>query len=88
MTGKKNIILKGSYYSIDEAALVFLDENIKKVLIPWNVNLQASSLQSILVKAMKARPELKVTILCLLPQGHMRAHFNSLPGSQPLLVSN
>ncbi|MDH3329463.1 MAG: glycosyltransferase family 2 protein [Desulfobulbaceae bacterium] len=77
-TGKKDIVLDDCYYSLLEVEKLLQEEGIKRILIPWTVNLQASNLQSTLVKTMKIRsdlhvdylvppPFLKDALLCQLP---------------------
>ncbi len=60
ITGKKDIQLPYKFKQISEASTIFEDPDIKSIIIPWTVNLQATPLQRVLISAMRKRPELKV----------------------------
>jgi GT2 family glycosyltransferase len=65
VTGKKAITLTGVTKSVNELNSVFLDPNIKRILISCTINTQACNMQSQLVKAMKQRSDLEVFYLYL-----------------------
>lgn len=66
--GKKAIHLAHNSPSLSEIETVFADPAIKNIIIPWTVNLQATSLLHSLVMAMRKRPELKVFYITPPPQ--------------------
>jgi GT2 family glycosyltransferase len=61
--GKRNIALDECYFSLPQVEDFLQKEQNRRILIPWTVNLQATDLQRILVKVMKARPDLQVDYL-------------------------
>lgn len=63
--GKKAIELSpmASHRDLPLADLPFMDPAIKRVLIPWCVNLYDTGLQEILVRAVRERPELEIDFL-------------------------
>ncbi|MBF0241426.1 MAG: glycosyltransferase family 2 protein [Desulfamplus sp.] len=63
--GKKSINLPAmlSHIKQNEPELPFMDKSIKKILIPWTVNMVATGLQEILVKIMMKRPDLQIDFL-------------------------
>lgn len=66
--GKKNIQLPYKTPTLSEIGTVFSDPDINTIIIPWTVNLQATSLLHSLVIAMRKRPELKVFYIAPPPQ--------------------
>jgi len=66
--GKKNIQLPYQSPALSEIGAVFSDPSINTIIIPWTVNLQATSLLQTLVIAMRKRPELKVFYIVPPPQ--------------------
>ncbi len=58
--GKKAIQLPYKFEKIAAISRVLSDPLIKKIIIPWTVNMQASNVQSIIVSVMKKRPELEI----------------------------
>jgi len=83
--GKRDIKLTNTYQPNEEISTVFLEPTIKKILVSWTVNLNATGLQESLVQAMLKRPELKLDFLTL-PGGKPifqmpRAHFIFMPKS-------
>ena len=62
-SGKKNIVLDDCYYPLADVGELFEKENVRRVLIPWTVNLQACNLQGVLVKALKKQPDLQIDYL-------------------------
>ncbi len=46
-----------------DAEDIFLDPSIRRILIPWSVNLQATGLQESLVQAVKKRTDLEIHFL-------------------------
>ncbi len=80
--GKKTIRLEAQYQPNRNIAAVFLDPTVRRILIPWPVNLQATQIQQALVQAMRQRPELQVDYLAEPGQAWLqwpRAHFITLP---------
>ncbi len=63
ITGKKDIVLDDCYFSLSELEKLLQKEEVRRILIPWTVNLQASNLQKTLAKAMKTRSDLHVDYL-------------------------
>ncbi len=61
--GKKAIRLDYQYQSNDKVASVFADNKIKRVLLSWTANLQATGMQEALIQACLQRPELQVECL-------------------------
>ncbi|NOQ64646.1 MAG: glycosyltransferase [Methyloprofundus sp.] len=61
--GKKDIQLPYKFEKISNLESVLSDPTIKKVLIPWTINMQASNIQGIIVQSLKQRPELEVTYI-------------------------
>ncbi len=59
-TGKHDIQLDDCYFPASRIDTLLQDKKIRRILIPWTVNLQASNLQRSLVKAMKKRSDLQV----------------------------
>jgi GT2 family glycosyltransferase len=67
-TGKHDIVLDDCYFPLSHVAKILQKEEIRRILIPWTVNLQATNLQKTIVKVMKNRPDLNVEYLeCPLP---------------------
>ena len=58
--GKKNIQLPYKFEKIAAINHILNDPTIKKILVPWTINMQASNIQSMFVRTMKKRPELEV----------------------------
>ncbi|NOQ14322.1 MAG: glycosyltransferase [Methyloprofundus sp.] len=58
--GKKNIQLPYKSEKIAKIAHILNDPTIKKILVPWTINMQTSNIQSIFVHVMRERPELEV----------------------------
>jgi GT2 family glycosyltransferase len=69
--GKKEINLTYAYQKMGGVKEILFAPTIKKILISWTVNLQATGLQEPLMQAMLKHPELKIDFL-------------SLPGGKPL----
>ncbi|MBF0201151.1 MAG: glycosyltransferase family 2 protein [Desulfamplus sp.] len=63
--GKKKIDLPSLSSHIEEplASLPFMASDVKKILVPWTVNMYATGLQEILVKVMMQRPDVSVDFL-------------------------
>lgn len=68
--GRKDILLDPVYHTHEHLGNVLRDTSVRKVLIPFTVNLQALGLQEIFVQVMRERPDLQVCYLvpppCLL----------------------
>ncbi|OQW94037.1 MAG: hypothetical protein BWK79_07955 [Beggiatoa sp. IS2] len=58
--GKRVIQLTGHYQPNSQIQAVFLDPTVKRILLPWTVNMQATGIQEALVQAMLQRPELQI----------------------------
>lgn len=87
ITGKKNIQLTGETKSVSEIASIFTDPEIKRILISCTVNLQATKIQTELVKAMKQRPDLQ--LFYLYPPKQLSVYPSiQIPGAIPLHISN
>lgn len=85
--GKKAIQLTGVTKSADDITPIFTNPELKRVLISCTVNLQATKIQTALVKAMKQRPDLQVFYLYP-PKKLIAFPKMQLPGSVPMHVSN
>lgn len=85
ITGKKEIRLPTESFPVSQVESVFFDPSIKKIIIPWTVNLQAANAQAALVKAMKRRNDLSVFYI-LPPQEGSKSEYShcQLPGSIPI----
>ncbi len=85
ITGKKDIQLPYKFQSISEASSIFEDPDIKSIIIPWTVKLQATSLQRELISVMRKRPELRVFYIVPPPKlDYPNCQFpNSIPVSVP-----
>ncbi len=85
ITGKKDIQLPYQFQPISEASSIFKDPDIKSIIIPWTIKLQATSLQLELISIMRKRPELKVFYIVPPPKSdYPSCQFpNSIPISVP-----
>jgi GT2 family glycosyltransferase len=63
--GKKEIRLALSYRNNAEVGTVFMEPSIRKILVPWTINMHATGIQESLVQAVLRRPELQVDFLTL-----------------------
>ncbi|MBF0228854.1 MAG: glycosyltransferase family 2 protein [Desulfamplus sp.] len=65
ITGKRNIKLPPMLNHLKQhySESPFMDPKIKKVLIPWTINMVATGLQEILVRVAIQRPELEIDFL-------------------------
>jgi len=82
ITGKKSIQLPYKTENIAHIKAILAMSEIKSILIPWTVNLQAAAAQAIIVKAMKQRPELQVVYL--MPPPFIPHALCQIPGAIPL----
>ncbi len=83
--GKKELQLNDDYGSLSDIEEILLKPEIKHILIPWTVDLQACNLQSLFVRIMKQRPELKIDYI--IPPAHVKkALVQQLPGARPLAL--
>ncbi|MDW7773254.1 MAG: glycosyltransferase family 2 protein [Desulfobulbaceae bacterium] len=64
-TGKKDIALDNCYFSRAHVEELLHNDGIRRVLIPWTVDLEKSGLHDIIAAAMKKRSDLRVD--CLVP---------------------
>lgn len=87
-TGRKDIQLEACYKPLAAVEEVLANPRVRRVLIPYTVNLQACDLQSIFVQAIKKRPELRVDYL--LPSSKLQDALRwQLPGDAvPLYISD
>ncbi len=83
--GKKNIQLNETYQPSELAFDIFMNPNIRSILVPWSINLQASNLQISIVKAMKQRADLVVTYI--VPPNISLGPLQQIPNANPLIVS-
>lgn len=67
--GKKDIQLSTVYQPVKQLKTILKDETIKRVLIAYSVNLQASNIQGLLIQAQLKRPDLAIQFLTH-PAGH------------------
>jgi len=79
--GKADANPQISYQKNSELTQILLEPKIKRVLIPWRLNLQAANAQQAIVKAMRQRPDLHIDYLIAggettfrkqLPNSHIR----------------
>ncbi|MBF0375854.1 MAG: glycosyltransferase family 2 protein [Desulfamplus sp.] len=65
ITGKRNIKLPAMLNHREQhySELPFMDIKVKKILIPWTVNMIATGLQEILVRVKLQRPELQIDFM-------------------------
>lgn len=61
--GKKDIKLPYKSQPNKEITSILLDSKIKRILVSWTVNLQATQLQEAFVQAIKQRPDLSIEFL-------------------------
>ena len=85
LTGKKAIKLPYKFEKIKEIDHILNDPDIKKILVPWTINMQASELQSIFVSVMKQRPELEVFYI-VSPKDPLRELPNSISIAAPKFI--
>ncbi len=76
--GKKDIKLDAPYQANNNISTVFMDDQIKKILISM-VNLQATGIQAALIQAMQQRPELDVEFLA---DPFTQIHIYQLPNAR------
>jgi GT2 family glycosyltransferase len=84
ITGKKDIQLPHKFQQISEASSIFEDPDIKSIIIPWTVRLQATTLQHELISVMRKRPELKV--FYIVPPPKLDYPGCQFPNSIPVFV--
>jgi hypothetical protein len=82
-TGKRDIVLGLRYRGTTQVQALLQEPSIRRVLIPWTANLVATRLQEPLVRALKARPDLRID--CLLRPDDARRY--QLPGARHVPVS-
>ena len=81
--GRKNISLDSCYHDHDAILELLMAPEVRRVLVPWTIRLDAVSIQGILVQAMKKRPELRIDYL--VPPSHVRdAPVRQIPGAVPI----
>ncbi|BCX87971.1 hypothetical protein MIN45_P0338 [Methylomarinovum tepidoasis] len=61
--GKRDIRLNECYYPIGELEDLLLRADFKKILIPWNLQLNALDLPACISRIQRQRPDLEITIL-------------------------
>lgn len=84
ITGKKDIQLPYKFKSIESISPVFDDPEIKKIIIPWTVELQATTLQATLVKVMRKRSDLQ--FYHIVPPRFLSLPQCQLPGTIPIAM--
>jgi len=77
-TGRKDIALDNCYFPAAHVEELLHGDGIRRVLIPWTVDLEKSGLHDIVAAAMKKRPDLRVD--CLVPPQHVK---DALPYQVP-----
>nr|WP_269844793.1 glycosyltransferase family 2 protein [Methyloprofundus sedimenti] len=83
--GKKNIQLPYKFEKIATISRILNDPAIKKIVVPWTINMQASNIEHIFVSAMKNRPELEVFYI-VPPHNPQRQLTNTIPILMPRSV--
>jgi GT2 family glycosyltransferase len=58
--GKKAISLKTIYKPNSQIPAIFEDPSIKRVLVPWTINLQATNIQATLISLKSKRPDIQL----------------------------
>ncbi|HDR52796.1 MAG TPA: glycosyltransferase family 2 protein, partial [Mariniphaga anaerophila] len=66
-TGKKDIVLDGCYFPPAHVQELLHNDGVRRVLIPWTVDLVKSGLHDIVAAAMKKRSDLRVDCLVAPP---------------------
>jgi len=82
-TGKKEIKLDRCYHEKDYFQQVLSSTEIRRVLIPWTVDMLAVGVQGELVRLMKKRPELRIDYL-VPPSYIKKALKRQVPGAVPI----
>lgn len=85
LTGKKTIQLPYKFERVAEIGRILNDPSIKKIIVPWTINMQASNIQNIFVGVMKKRPELEVFYI-VSPYDPQRQLPNTIPIAMPKFV--
>ncbi|TXK94933.1 hypothetical protein BMR11_14435 [Methylococcaceae bacterium CS5] len=85
LTGKKTIQLPYKFERVAEIGRILNAPSIKKIIVPWTINMQASNIQNIFVGVMKKRPELDVFYI-VSPYGPQRQLPNTIPIFMPKFV--
>ncbi|MDF1584664.1 MAG: glycosyltransferase family 2 protein [Methyloprofundus sp.] len=83
--GKKDLQLPYQSEDIANISTILADATVNSILIPWPVNLQSSGVQTLIVKAMKRRSDLRVFYLTP-PPLIKKALVCQLPGAIPLFL--
>ncbi|TXL03909.1 hypothetical protein BMR09_13870 [Methylococcaceae bacterium CS3] len=85
LTGKKTIQLPYKFERVAEIGRILNAPSIKKIIVPWTINMQASNIQNIFVGVMKKRPELEVFYI-VSPYDPQRQLPNTIPIFMPKFV--
>lgn len=88
ISGKKDIKLNNESISLSQFSSVLENKDIKKVLIPWTIDLQGAGIQTAIVKAMKQRSDLSVYYLQPPANSGFSERRMQLPGAIPISVSS
>ena len=83
LKGRKNISLDSCYHDHDNIDELLMAPEVRRVLIPWTIRLDAVGIQGILVQVMKKRPELQVDYL-VPPIQEDDALVRQIPGAVPV----
>lgn len=78
--GKNDIQLDECYYPLTHIDQMLHEADIKRILIPWTVNLQSTNLQKSIVRALKSRPELQVDYV-VPPKLSKKTLIRQIPGA-------
>lgn len=84
--GKQEIALSDPFRPLEEMRVLLANPEVKRVLLPWTVNLQASSMQKEITKAVKQRDDLQVYCLIFPYEKEIQPHFQ-VPGAIPVSLS-
>ncbi len=79
ITGKKEIKLDETPQDRKELSVILNDSKIKKILIPWTVDFQATNTQELFVQAIKQRDDLQIHYL-IPPKGKGKTQHWQIPG--------
>ncbi len=82
--GKKTITLDPCYHDHEHLWESISAPEVRRILIPWTVNLQSVDLQGVIVRLMKQRPEVQVDYLVPLHEDEDGILIRQIPGAVPL----
>ncbi len=86
VTGKKSINLADANQPLLDIERVLSEPDVKKILLPWTINLQATPLQAVLAKTLKRRDDFQ--LYALVPPFDLGTSVQyQVPGMIPIQVS-